>query len=218
LLLAALKKFQWYDHAYVSKNLTWSIDELDGNIKDYVGDRESYYRKFFDLDDHDFAASKNTFGLKLGDRWGYERGRHRDNIYNLEHRLTQCFVHVVSESIATSHVPYVTEKAFYSIITRGLFVAYAQPGWHRYMSKVFGFKLYDNLFDYQFDHVENPVERLLCLFSMLSKFSKLNILDWHDLYQLESATIEYNYDHFQSGDYIRFLDKYHQDNIYFLKD
>jgi len=108
----------------------------------------------------------------------------------------------VSETMATSYVPFVTEKFLYSVVTRGLFLSYAQPGWHAHVEKYYGFKRYTKLFDYQFDTIQNPVERLVELMSMISKFSILTIDDWKDLYLLEQETIEYNYDHYFSGSYL----------------
>ena len=101
-----------------------------------------------------------------------------------------------------------TEKFLYSIVTRGLFLAYAQPEWHQHLEKYYGFKKYTQLFDYRFDSIQNPVERLTELMTMISKFSLLTPHEWHDLYLLEQDTIEYNYDHYFSGDYLKCLKQY----------
>ena len=58
------------------------------------------------------------------------------------------------------------------------------------------------MFDYRFDAIQNPVERLVELMTMISKFSVLSSDDWKDLYLLEQDTIEYNYDHYFSKDYL----------------
>ena len=110
--------------------------------------------------------------------------------------------------MATSYYPFVTEKFLYSVVTRGLFLSYAQPGWHSHVEKYYGFKKYTKLFDYRFDNIENPVERLIELITMISKFEKLTPVEWHDLYLLEQDTIEYNYDHYFSGAYHEQLNKY----------
>ena len=101
-----------------------------------------------------------------------------------------------------------SEKSFYSIATRGLFLAYAQPGWHEHFEKYFGFRRYTKLFDYHFDTIKNPIKRLVELMSMVSKFSNLSIADWHDLYLIEQDTIEYNYEHYFSGNYLKILELY----------
>lgn len=197
LLVAILKKFGWFNTEFCSKNFCYSSDMIDGHVSDYVGtDQFQLYNKFF-LNDEIFNQSLATFG--------HDRFNHSSNIYNLEHKLTKSFLHVVSETMATSYYPFVTEKFLYSIVTRGLFLAYAQPCWHDHVEKYYGFRRYDRIFDYGFDDIQNPVERLVELMSMISKFSVLSTDDWHDLYQLESDTVEYNYDHYFSGDYLKAL-------------
>jgi hypothetical protein len=201
LLVAILERFGYFTTNYCSKNFVFTRDKLDGHITDYVGDQDNFYRKFFIADDSDVFFDKiNSFG--------HVRYDHKQNIYNLEHKLTQSFLHIVSETMATSYYPFVTEKFLYSVVTRGLFLAYAQPGWHEHLEKYYGFKRYTNLFDYEFDSIQNPVERLVELMTMISKFSVLSSADWKDLYQLESDTIEYNYHHYFSQDYLKCLTKY----------
>jgi hypothetical protein len=196
LLTAILERFGYFATNYCSKNFVFTKNKLDGHITDYVADQDNFYRKFF-ISDHgdEFFNSINSFG--------HLRFDHAKNIYNLEHKLTQSFLHIVSESMATSYVPFVTEKFLYSVVTRGLFLAYAQPGWHDHIEKYYGFKRYTKLFDYRFDSIQNPVERLVELMTMISKFSKLSVHDWHDLYQLETDTIEFNYDWYFSKKYIK---------------
>ena len=196
LLSSILKNQGYFDPYYSSKNFTGSNDKIIGHLNnlDLTEDEIELYDKFFKNTD-EFNDTVYSFG--------HVRFDHGNNIYNLESKLTQSFVHIVSETMATSYYPFVTEKFLYSIVTRGLFVAYAQPGWHTYIEKYYGFKLYDKIFDYSFDSIQNPVKRLIKLMEMISKFSKLSIDDWRDLYfVLEKDTIEYNYNHFFSGDYL----------------
>jgi len=195
LLVAILEKFKYFNPDYCSKNFVFLAEKLDGHIRDYVGDQDNFYRKFFIANNSaEFFNSIYSFG--------HVRFNHAKNIYNLENKLVESFLHIVSETMATSYVPFVTEKFLYSVVTRGLFLSYAQPGWHAHVEKYYGFKRYTKLFDYQFDTIQNPVERLVELMSMISKFSILTIDDWKDLYLLEQETIEYNYDHYFSGSYL----------------
>ena len=203
LLVAILEKFGYFTTEYCSKNFVFTKDKLDGHITDYVGDQDNFYRKFFIADNSDVFFNKiNSFG--------HVRFNHKKNIYNLEHKLTKSFLHIVSETMATSYYPFVTEKFLYSVVTRGLFLAYAQPGWHSHLEKYFGFKKYNTIFNYAFDKIKNPVTRLVELMCMISKFSTLSSKDWLDLYCLEHDTIEYNYDHHFSGDYLNWNKKYQQ--------
>jgi len=203
LLVSILKKFGYFDPEYCSKNFSYTPDILDGHVLDYTNTQSNIYRKFFISDDsEEFFQKIHSFGHVQYD--------HKRNIYSLELKLTESFLHIVSETMATSCYPFVTEKFLYSVVTRGLFLAYAPPGWHAHLEKYFGFKRYTKLFDYQFDSVQNPVERLVELMCMISKYSKLSCHDWHDLYHVEQDAIEYNYNHYFSGDYLKYLTAYGQ--------
>jgi hypothetical protein len=201
LLVSIMNRFGYFDTKYCSKNFSYSTDILDGHVEDYVGDRTSFYRKFFISDNsEDFFQTIYSFG--------HARFDHRNNIRNLENKITQSFLHIVSETMATSYYPFVTEKFLYSILSRGLFLTYAQPGWHQHLENYYGFKKYTKLFDYRFDLIQNPVERVVELMTMISKFSMLTPHEWHDLYLIEQDTIEYNYDHYFSGRYLEHLKKH----------
>lgn len=199
LLVAVLHQFGWFDMQYCSKNFVCSTDVVSGHLDDYHNSR--FYRKFFIGDSSEkFFQSINSFG--------HDRFNHANNIYNIEKKLTSSFLHLVSESMATSYHPFVTEKCLYSVVTRSLFIAYAQPNWHKYVETYFGFKKYNKIFDYKFDSITDPVQRLIELMSMISKFSVLSSDDWRDLYQLEIDTVEYNYDHYFSGRYLEKLKEF----------
>jgi|694.fasta_scaffold00286_44 hypothetical protein len=201
LLVSILSKFGYFNNNYCSKNFSYTKNMLNGHITDYVNDQDNFYLKFF-VNEHseEFFQSTNSFG--------HVRFEHNQNIHNLESKLTESFLHIVSETAATSYYPFVTEKFLYSIVTRGLFLAYAQPGWHAHVEKYHGFKRYTKLFDYRFDSIKNPVERLVELITMISKFSHLTPAEWHDLYLIEQDTIEYNYDHYFSNRYLEVLKKH----------
>jgi hypothetical protein len=180
------------------------LDALDGHIIDYCQDRNRFYRKFFISDDSDTDVFYKTI-YSFGHRFIPNQFDHATNIYTLENKLTTSFLKIVGETFATSYYPFVTEKFLYSIITRGLFLSYAQPGWHQHIEKYYGFKLYTKLFDYRFDSINNPVERLVELMTMISKFSKLSNDELYDIYLMEFDAIEYNYDHYFSGRYLEHL-------------
>jgi hypothetical protein len=197
-LVAVLARFGWFDATTCSKHFQFTSDKIDGHLAEYLGQQHQFYRKFFmDKTSAEFFESTNGFGCVKYD--------HAHNMHNLECQLTSSFLHVVSETLATSYYPFVTEKFLYSVVTRGLFLAYAQPGWHDHLERYYGFRRYDRIFDYRFDAIQNPVERLVELMSMIAKFSVLSSDDWRDLHEMESETIEYNYEHYFSGRYMRHL-------------
>lgn len=179
-----------------------SVDALDGHLSSFLGDDAAIYRKFF-LAHDSVEFCQRDWGF------GHVRFDHGRNIHNLAPIITKCFVHVVSETMSSTYHPFVTEKFLYSVVTRGLFVAYAQPQWHQHLEKIYGFRPYTRLFDYAFDQEINPVKRLVKLADMLSRFQSLTVLDWHDLYLCEHDTVEYNYDHFASGAYLKQAASWH---------
>lgn len=197
-LTSILNQRGWFDPRYSSKNIVFTPDEIFGHIKDYTNDKSDFYSKFvIGRNTNEFFSSKHSFG--------YFRFNHATNICDLQDKITKSFLHIVSETNSTSYYPFVTEKFLYSVVTRGLFLSYAQPRWHEHVEYYYGFKKYTKLFDYRFDLIDNPVERLICLTDMISKFDNLSSDDWRDLYLLEIDTIEYNYDHYFSGDYLKTL-------------
>lgn len=200
MLSSALNVFGYFNKEYCSKNTKFSNQELDEHIH-YLSNNDRFYKKFFFNNNSDeFSQYINSFG--------HVRFDHANNIYNLENKLTESFLHIVSETMADSYHPFVTEKVLYSIVTRGLFVAYAQPGWHEHLEKYYGFKRYTKLFDYRFDNIFNPVERLVELMTMVGKFAHLSHADLYDLYLMEQDTIDFNHDHYFSGNYLTHLKQY----------
>lgn len=201
LLVSVLNRMGWFDRRFCSKNFEYTTDVIDGHLEDFLTPQQMrVYRKFFiGSSTGDFFATRSGFG--------HVRFEHDKNIYNLEQLITRSFLHLVSETMSTSYYPLVTEKFLYSVTTRGLYVSSSHPGWHQHLEQYWGFRKFDKIFNYSFDAIQNPVERLVELVSMLSKFSILSADDWQDLYDLEKDTIEHNYDHYFSRQYLKQLAK-----------
>jgi hypothetical protein len=206
LLTAAMHKFGWFDSNYSSKLFAYNVDTLDGHVQQYLsGDNERVYRKFI-IDDTAGEFYNSICGFseetKIFEHQPYD---HINNVNLLADRIMSSFVQIVSETIGTSYNPYLTEKSLFPIICKTLWVGYNQPNFHKYLEKFYGFKNYNKIFDYTFDQIDNPIIRLVTLMTMLSKFEKLSKADKHDLYLLENDTIEFNYNHYYSGDCMKQL-------------
>lgn len=196
MLTSALKQTGMWNDRTCTKNFKYSPISIDGHLKDYLSDDETrFYRKFLVSQDADFSHTNYSMFS-----WNHDRFAHASNIEYLAPVITNSYVNLVSESWSHSYQPFITEKFVYSVITRGLFVAYAQPGWHSVLRDLYGYKLYNSVFDYEFDKESNPVRRLYKLLMMLKPFESLNKNDWHDLHLMELDNIEYNIQHFLSGD------------------
>ena len=203
-LVSALYKYGWFNKEYCSKNFSSSCDTIDGNMEKFLdGDDLALYRNIIirSTSSDDFSEFlNNTNGFSF-DKSYYD---YPSDISYLEDKLSRSFVNLISETVSESYHPFVTEKSIYSIVTRGLFITYGQPHWHSHVEKYYGFKKYNKIFDYSFDEITNPIKRLIEILTMLHKFSLLSKADWNDLYLMEQDTIEYNYDHYFSKN---FLDK-----------
>jgi|APSaa5957512535_1039671.scaffolds.fasta_scaffold11114_4 hypothetical protein len=217
ILVAFLNNQGYFDSNYCSKCFAYNNSDVNEQLEGFdMSDNEMrLFRKFLN-NNKVFCESTIKFTpdnqqhldpcygtgyYPVGDIANYNIS----NVILLEDKLTQSFIHIVSETIATGYYPFITEKFLYSVVTRGLFLSYAQPLWHDYLEKYYGFKKYNKIFDYGFDKIENPIKRLVRLLEMISKFANLSVDDWHDLYHMEMDTIEFNYDHYFSKRYLHNL-------------
>ena len=166
LLVAILHKFNFFNPEYCSKNFTYTSDNIYGHIQMYAPELSKFYERFFLVEDATFEQT--IYNLNI------HPYNHPTNILLLETKLINSFLNLIGETIPTSYCPFVTEKFIYSIVTKGLFLCYAQPGWHTHVEKYYGFKQYTQIFDYKFDNIQNPIERLIELITMISTFSFLS--------------------------------------------
>ena len=207
ILTNILEKFGLFNRDMSSKYFKCKSGDVESHlIQVGISDDEyRFYNKFFTYDemflDNAFFKDERPYSLDAGG----EVKIHHIVIRQMEDRLSKSFVHLASETASHTYYPFVTEKAFHSIVSRGLYITYGQPGWHSHVEEFIGFKKYDKIFDYSFDEITNPIERMLMLISMLYKFSFLSEHDWHDLYLMEQDTIDYNYEHYFSNDYLRVM-------------
>lgn len=197
---AILNKTKLWNDLTCSKNFSYSWQTLDGNIESYVPNNCRYFRKFFIAD--------SNFNEKIINMSNYKHCDTVENIHKLKPIIDNSFVNIISETLGTSYVPFITEKFLQSIITKSLFLTYGQPNWHEYLEKYYGFKLYSNIFDYEFDKIKNPIHRVVKLIEMIQKFQHLSPSEWHDLYLIEKDAVEYNYNHYYSKDYLKHLAKF----------
>ena len=133
LLASILNNQGHFNIDYCSKNFAHDNNCISGHLTslDLTDIEQKKYEKFF-LNNNSFNNNIYSFG--------HVRFDHTQNIYNLQNKLTDSFLHLVSETLATSYYPYYSEKFLYSIVTRGLFLSYAHPNWHAHLSKYYGFK------------------------------------------------------------------------------
>ncbi|NBP00028.1 MAG: hypothetical protein EBU90_07830 [Proteobacteria bacterium] len=77
------------------------------------------------------------------------------------------FVDIVNETTTTC--VYLTEKIVFALNYCKLFLVNGAPGYHAYL-KLLGFELYDEVFDYSFDNVEDDLERAEMIVQQVKSF------------------------------------------------
>lgn len=98
-------------------------------------------------------------------------------------------VHVITESTDTINI--ISEKTWIPLLLKKPFLVLAGKGFNKELTSL-GFKLYDNIFDYSFDDVDDLHERTELFVKNLHR------LQYHDpsiLYKIMWETTEYNYKH-----------------------
>lgn len=199
--VSILEKTQMFNPCYCSKNFSTNKDTVDGNVS-LLSNNPDLHRKFIVLD-----KDKEKFYNKIIS-FNYNQYNHYENTIQLQSKIAESFLNLVCESYATGNLVAITEKCLHSIVCRGLFLCYAQKNWHKTFKDCYGFRNYTKIFNYNFDTVENPVDRLIELMSMVQKFANLSPNDWNDLYEMQKDDIEHNHEHYFSNSYIDSIRKY----------
>lgn len=99
------------------------------------------------------------------------------------------FMSLISESTLKSH--FITEKTWMPVFFKKPFLIWGPSGIHEKF-KSLGFKLYDDVFDYSFDSVDDDNTRLDMLMEEVKKLKNRNL---NDLRKSILDVIEFNYNH-----------------------
>jgi len=97
-----------------------------------------------------------------------------------------CLFNLVGET--SMDVPYVTEKIFRCLFIKQPFIAYGAKRINKEILN-YGFKLFDNIIDYSFDDIDEPIERFD---KMLQELKKFKDLDYNELYNKMEDVMDYN--------------------------
>jgi hypothetical protein len=99
---------------------------------------------------------------------------------------SSCFMSLVGES--SMYLPFVTEKTYRPILLKHPFLCYGAKNQNKEILK-FGFELYDEIFDYEFDSEPNINDRILGVIDNLNNLKNEN---YYDLYKKIEPKLEYN--------------------------
>ena len=101
-----------------------------------------------------------------------------------------------------SDTPCPDEKLILPIAAKSMWISYACVGYHRFVEQFYGFKLFENTFDYSFDSEPDFFIRLQKIMSQILEIHKLSRTDKMKIHNNNLDIIEYNYDHLKSGAWV----------------
>jgi len=140
---------------------------------------------------HNHAASLYEF------RWyddkirtiGDDFENHKDS-FNLPDQYYTSFVDIITES--TTEVPVITEKTAQALFMKKPFIVLGSPCFSKDALTHYGFKLYDELFDYSFDEEKDDNLRAVGVAMEVKKISKMTPKECNDMYEILKPKLEYN--------------------------
>jgi hypothetical protein len=124
-----------------------------------------------------------------------------------------CFMNLVCET--SKELPFVTEKTYRPILIEQPFLCFGAKNQNKELLK-YGFELYDEIFDYSFDSLENVEDRVLGIIENLKNIRGKNYYELYDMIlpkikrNKERALFLYE-DDTEFNPYVRFYEKYGPD-------
>ena len=109
----------------------------------------------------------------------------------------QSFCQVVTETCFWENKTHLTEKIFKPIVCKQPFLLLGCTNNLKYL-KSYGFKTFDKWWDESYDSIENPIERIQTVVSILKKLSSLTNNQLKELLLEMEDTLEYNFNLFYS--------------------
>lgn len=103
------------------------------------------------------------------------------------------FMQLVTES--TIHCNFITEKTVTALAMKKPFLVSAAPKFHFYLKEL-GFELFEEIFDYSFDTVEDHVTRFDLVAKNIHSLTKYSKVELTELYNFLLPKIEHNYNMF----------------------
>jgi hypothetical protein len=100
----------------------------------------------------------------------------------------KCLINVINETYCDGGIPFVTEKTFKSLLIGQPFIAFGNSNQNKIL-KEFGFKLYDDVFDYSFDDDGDFYVRVD---KFTENINRVKNEDLNELYDRFKEKVEYN--------------------------
>lgn len=135
---------------------------------------------------------------------------HKDRIEILNDSMTlgpikeiiESFVYVVTETCFWETKKHLTEKIFKPIVAKQPFILLGCAYNLAYL-KEYGFKTFDKWWDESYDNIEDPIDRLQAVVSVLEKICQLDNESLHNLLLDMQSVLDHNYNLFYSENFIQ---------------
>lgn len=113
----------------------------------------------------------------------------------------ESFLHVVSETCFWDKKQHLTEKIFKPILLKQPFVLLGGATNLSYL-KSYGFKTFEKWWDESYDNIEDPIERIKAVVSVIEQITKKSNIELQSMLVDMEEILEYNYNLFNSKDFI----------------
>jgi hypothetical protein len=158
------------------------IDYLNKNDLFKYG-KNSWNGKMYTNTKYNFKYWKEEI-LKIDEYNGNEyTGYYTDNFLNLN-----CLINVVGETLYNNDDIFITEKTYKNLLLEQIFICLSSQFFHKNLID-FGFKLYDEIFNYDFDSKFELQDRVDGIIENLNNLSKQ---DYNEIYQKVSDKVKFN--------------------------
>ena len=124
----------------------------------------------------------------------YPNGYYKDNFdYGIPREYFESCIDIVTESLVEFSTHF-SEKTYKQIFYKKPFITIAGPYYYETLSD-YGFELYDEIFNYDFDSEENYEKRIDNILMQIKELNSLSLREIKSLCEKVKSKIDYNYDH-----------------------
>ena len=124
----------------------------------------------------------------------YPNGYYKDNFdYGIPREYFESCIDIVTESLVEFSTHF-SEKTYKPIFYKKPFITIAGPYYYKTLSD-YGFELYDEIFNYDFDSEENYEKRIDNILMQIKELNSLSLREIKSLCEKVKSKIDYNYDH-----------------------
>ena len=195
-LVAELAKHNLLDHGYVSySDVCPEHGHYEHNILATVGERNISADYVIRAR---YALDRINYPLRIDNEGVIPNGSH--NIGPIS-KLTESFLHIVTETCYWDDKTHLTEKIFKPIVARQPFVLLGCANNLQYL-RSYGFKTFDAWWDESYDTITDPIERLQAVVKIIIEICSMSDEDLTAMLHGMQHVLNYNYNRFYSKEFI----------------